>query len=296
MRSYGSLICGFLFYSVTFSIGCGRSERETTTPEDSKETTTGGNNSSDSTTSARAGAGNGGDTNASVETAATGGSAGASVLAIKETLLIDDVEDGDAVTKLSGQWITYDDRLDNGVSTVSPAAWQDDAAFPMSQPGYGDSGYAVRVSGTTGSVLTWDYFGLLVSLGAHSFCPDPQPEESTLAIFRGIRFKAKASRNGGTFTMIVAHRKEGTIDNCSRGLIGDSLTEWGDYQFDFTSQVTGEWSTITIDFRKELYPPAWGTPADLEVVLEHAKDIVWQYQNGLGGAAELWLDDVELFR
>jgi len=234
------------------------------------------------------------------EVTGTGGTAAKTVGStetINETLLIDDADDGDELNKLSGKWISYDDRLDKGSSKVNPPAWIEGVPFTMGEPGYGGSPYAVHMTGTTGSILGYDYVGLVMALGPHCFCPDPEPPETTLAPYRGIRFQAKATRrNGGSYSLIIAHRKEGTQGNCSNGIIGNTLTEWADYQLDLTPLINEDWTLVTIDFRKDLHQPNFGNYVDQEQVLTHAKDVVWQYQNANGGDANLWIDNVELFR
>lgn len=226
----------------------------------------------------------------------TPSNAGAAASVVEEVRLIDDAEDGNEANALAGKWLTYDDRRDGGQSLVSPAEWSEGIAFGMSAPGYGGAGYAARISGTTNPSLSYAYIGILTTLGPNSLCPDPEPPAITLASYRGVRFKAKGHRTGGSWVLIISHRKEGAIDNCANPIVGDTLTHWGDYRFEFTSNLTDDWSTISIDWRRDLFAPAWGQPAALELVLEHAKDIVWQYENGLGGDAELWIDDVELVR
>jgi len=240
-----------------------------------------------------------GGTNATGGNAATGGTAAqiTESTEITETLLVDDADDGDDVNTLSGKWISYDDRQEGGSSKVNPPSWIEGVPLTMDQPGYGASPYAVHLSGTTGSSLGYDYVGLVMALGEHSYCPDPEPPATALAHYRGVRFQAKANRkNGGSFSLIIAHRKDGSADNCSNGIIGNTLTGWADYQLDLTSSISEDWSLVTVYFRRDLAQPNFGIVVSVEEVLSHAKDLVWQYQNGAGGEADLWIDNVELFK
>ena len=239
-----------------------------------------------------------GDTASSTTSAAGGtlGLAGASSSVVNETTLIDNADDGNETNELSGKWLTYDDSWDKGKSTVTPTEWSQGIPFAMSAPGYGSVGYAAKIAGTTDPTLNFAYIGMMVTLGPNSLCPDPEPPSVTLASYQALRFKTKGHFTGGKWVLIVSHRKDGIVDNCSNPIIGDTLTAWGDYRFDFTSQITEEWSIININLRKDLFLPSWGKHADLELVLQRAKDITWQYENGSGGTTELWVDDVELVR
>ncbi len=287
--------CGFSLAIVAYCLaGCGDSDATHQANPDANTATAGNRATTDSIAGAPAGLA--GATGSLGGVAGTLGYAGAAPSTVKETRIIDDAEDGDEANALGGKWITYDDSWDGGKSLVAPPAWSNAIPFAMSAPGYGGVGYAAKIAGTTNPSLSFAYIGMLTTLGPNSLCPDPEPPAVTLASYQGVRFKAKGHMTGGSWVLILSHRKEGAVDNCKNPIIGDTLTNWGDYRFDFTDQLTDDWSTITIDWHKDLFAPAWGQPAALELVLEHAKDIVWQYENGLGGEAELWIDDVELVR
>jgi len=220
-----------------------------------------------------------------------GGAAGAE----ERALLIDDCDDGDAINALGGLWLSYDDYHDpnTGESVVWPTSWFKGGVFTMSQPGYGGDGFAARITGTTAPKLGYDYVGLAVALGPHSYCPDPQPAGLDVGSYAGVRFRAKGSATGGELTVKILHSKEGTEDNCQvNGLTGDSLTGWDDWAARFTDRLSTEWTEIALDFRRDF---AGGGGSDLETVLDHAKDLHFFFQSTSGGTVDLTVDDVELY-
>lgn len=211
----------------------------------------------------------------------------------EETLLIDDCDDGDNVNELDGLWVSYDDYHDGGESEVWPLTWFKDGEFEMSEPGYGDTGYAARITGTTASSLGWEYLGLIAALGPSTFCPDPQPAPADLSQFTGLRFMAKGHAEGGTLAVKIIHTKDGEADNCTmNGLTGDTLTDWVDYAADITSQLTEEWSEIDVNFRRDFTGPA---AVDIETVLAHAKSFHFLFQ-GPGGELDLSVDNLILYK
>jgi hypothetical protein len=231
----------------------------------------------------------------------SGADTGGGEVTVVDPLLLDDCADSDPVNAVGGIWIAYDDSLgaeETGESEVWPVSVYRDGVFEMSEPGYGDQGYAARMIGTTGIVLGWDYLGLYMSLGPDSFCPDPQPAEIDLLQYDGIRFMAKGSRTGGEIWLMLQHGKDGPEENCDNGLIGNTLTEWGDYYINIEREITEEWTQISVDFA-DLEQPYWVTgnaKVDINTVLEHLKGIVWQYVDPDGGEVDLWLDEIELYR
>lgn len=212
------------------------------------------------------------------------------------TLLIDDCDDGDAKNLLGGDWLSYDDFHDmaGGESEVWPTSWFKDGQFSMSNPGYGDKGYAARIKGTTADKLGWDFVGMAAALGPDAFCPEPTPTEVDLVSYSGIRFMAKGTSSGGALTVKIIHTKDGKEDNCKEnGLTGDTLTNWTDYNAEFTDQLQEDWTEIKLNFREDFKGPA---DVDIETVLLHAKDLHFFFQSTNGGEIDLTVDDLSLYR
>src|SRR5665811_1338664 len=74
--------------------------------------------------------------------------------------------------ELGGIWSTYDDHATGGTSSVwPPASTSCENLFVKSAPGYGDRGYAVRITGTAGTSTGSDYIGVNTFLSEYSSCP-----------------------------------------------------------------------------------------------------------------------------
>jgi licheninase len=211
------------------------------------------------------------------------------------TFLIDDCDDGDNVNELGGLWVSYDDYHDpgEGESEVWPTSWFKDGTFEMSDPGYGDSGYAARMIGTTSTKLGYDYVGMIAAFGPSSFCPDPQPAPFDVAEYTGLRFMAKGTATGGNLTVKIIHTKDGEEDNCTdNGLTGDTLTNWVDYSADITGKLKEAWTEIAVDFRRDF---SGAGSVDIETVLEHAKSVHFMFQTSNGGEVDLAVDNLAFY-
>ena len=153
-----------------------------------------------------------------------------------EVRLAEDMNDGDIVNELEGTWVAVDDNLppDNGDSVVHPGSWYEGAEFEMSAPGYGGTGYAARLWGTTGNKLGFDFIGLYMSLGPHCFCPNAKANELNVAQYDGIRFMAKGTVSSTFCELWVSiPHVDGTLGCGIGALVGDTLTEYGDYRMGF---------------------------------------------------------------
>ncbi len=215
---------------------------------------------------------------------------------VSNSLMIDDCDDGDAVNSLGGIWLTYSDSHDpgKGESQVWPVGWFQEGQFTMSEPGYGGKGYAAYFKGVAATKLGYDYFGMISALGPNSFCPNPQPSEADIKSYEGIKFYAKGKTSGGILYVKMLYSKEGEENNCKdNGLTGDTLTNWNDFAVDITDKISEDWSEISLNFRRDFFGP---DGLDIETVLEHAKDIHFFFQSNQGGEAELWVDNLALFR
>jgi len=162
---------------------------------------------------------------------------------VAEVLLVDDFEDGDTVNVLGGHWHAFDDRHEGGESVSWPESAFLGGIFASSAPGYGERGYAARLTGTTGSVLGWDYIGITTGLGPNSLCPLAEPPTIGLPTYDGVQFMAKATMSSGPLYFKLSLTKDGEADNCAGGLAADSLTGYCDHELDYSPTITDDWSS-----------------------------------------------------
>jgi len=205
--------------------------------------------------------------------------------------VVDNMDDGDMFNRNGGVWSTYSDRHEGGNSIV----WPPEGGFVMSSPGHGGSGWAVRVTGTTGQKLghNYNYMGVVVRFDRKSQCPEC--EGTDIKKYKGIKFKIKGSLQGGQLFFVLPHESEKCIEE---RMTCESLTAYADYQADISSYVSPVWTTVILDFRKDLKQPFW-TDKKLRFqpddVLRTVHLFKWQYRNGSGEVMDLWIDDVELY-
>jgi len=210
--------------------------------------------------------------------------------------VIDNMDDGDKFNKNGGIWSTYSDRHQGGDSVVWPMEHgYGREEFVMSSPGFGNKGWAVRVTGRTGYKMgfNYNYLGVVVRFNSKSYCPECKG--TNIRKYNGIRFKIKGNLQQGQLFFILPHESEKCV---SERLTCDSLTDYADYEKDITTYVTNDWQTVMIDFRKDLSQPFWVKKekiVNIEKVLETVHLFKWQYKNGNGQVMEIWLDDVELY-
>lgn len=222
--------------------------------------------------------------------------AGFFVLFFLTYFVIDNMDDGDKFNRNGGIWSTYTDRHQGGDSVVWPIEHgygRDE--FIMSSPGFGDKGWAVRVTGRTGYKLgfNYNYLGVVVRFNSRSYCPECKG--TNIRKYNGIRFKIKGNLQQGQLFFILPYESEECI---SERLTCNSLTDYADYEKDITGYVTDKWEMVMIDFRKDLSQPYWvkkDKVVDIEKVLETVHLFKWQYKNGNGNIMDIWIDDVELY-
>jgi hypothetical protein len=206
------------------------------------------------------------------------------------------MDSGSKFNRQGGMWSTYSDAQEGGDSTVwPPAPTSGGNGFIMSSPGYGSSKYAVHVTGKTGSRfgLNYNYLGFLVRFSSETQCPVCKSVD--ISKYSGIRFKIKGSVPSGKLNFVLPY-ESGECD--AQKMTCGSLTGYADFEKDITSQVTNDWTTVVINFRGDLKQPVW-TPAKtavkIEKVLQNVHLFKWQYENGNGSLADIWLAQVELF-
>ena len=214
---------------------------------------------------------------------------------VAELLSLDDLDDGDIINALNGSWMTYDDRHDGGESLVWPDSLVFGGVFEDSAPGFGDAGYAARMTGTTGNILSWDYLGILTTLHADARCPNAHPIDVDLTQYDGIQFVAKGSATPGILSLKLPYTRSGPDNNCNIwDFAADSLTKHGDYEADFMSEITADWSLVRIPF-SDFNQPDWAPQALISDVLSQLKELVWEYKVP-GGNVDLWIDNVAFYK
>jgi len=196
--------------------------------------------------------------------------------------------------ELGGIWCTYDDHSIGGTSSVwPPASTSCENLFVKSSPGYGNRGYAVRITGTAGTKLGFDYIGVNTFLSEYSTCP--RCNGIDIRKFHGIEFKIKGAVTAGRVMFIIPH--EGRIPDKNLNIC-TSLTNYADYETDITKKITADWKIVKLDFKKDFKQPAWAKKENLvtiDEVLSDANLIKWQYKEGQGHAVDIWIDDLQLY-
>ncbi len=199
-----------------------------------------------------------------------------------------------AVNDLGGLWCTYDDRNDSGSSVVwPPASESGENTFIKSSPGSTGAGYAVRITGTTGSGKESNFIGFTTFLSPYSSCPECAGIDLTR--FKGIRFNIKGQTANGRLKLIIPH--EAKPSDGAKGIC-KSLTSSFEYEIDITGLVGKSWKRISLEFRKSFGQPE-GTGAenvvDIRTVLADANVIKWHFYSGEGGTADIWIDKLEFY-
>lgn len=209
--------------------------------------------------------------------------------------MFDDMDDGDRFNRSGGIWSTYTDLHQGGDSVVWPPETNERVLFSMSKPGYGGTGWAVRVTGKAGTNLGqgYNYFGLVARLKEESACP--QCSGTDISRYKGMVFRVKGDLKGGVLQIILPYESSECI---AERKTCKSLTGYADYYADISDKVGPEWSAVMLDFRQDLRQPGW-TPGskrvDVETLLKSVHLFKWQFSGGTGEAMELWIDDIQLY-
>ncbi len=220
-----------------------------------------------------------------------------SVLAVAAVGLYMKIDYNDSNTQrnaLGGIWCTYDDHAQGGNSTVwPPASTSCENLFVKSSPGYGNTGYAIRITGNAGTKPGENYIGVDTFLSERSSCPHCNGID--IRAFHGIEFKIKGTVPAGKVMFIIPH--EGKASDKKFGTCV-SLTDYADYEADITKDITADWKTVRLDFKKDLRQPSWAKKENLvsiDEVLSDANLIKWQYSDGQGHPVDIWIDDLQLY-
>lgn len=204
----------------------------------------------------------------------------------QESFIIDNCEDGNTQSFSGGWWYTYNDSINGGNSVVFPLPGK----FQMSKSGYGNKGYAVRMKGTAGDKLGWDFFGVGVTLASTCSCPDSKPVD--LREYANIQFKMKGKFSGGRLIIMLPY----TENRCQSGLDRqETLTEWADYETALTGKIKPYWVTISLNLRKDFHQPKWvkqNSIVPIEKVLENCKNLNFQFSSPDGDSVDIWIDEI----
>jgi hypothetical protein len=208
-------------------------------------------------------------------------------------LVVEDNDSPGPTNNLGGIWATYTDSLEGGSSKVwPPVSSSCRNLFVKSAPGFGGKGYAVRITGTTGTTAS-PYLGVSTYLSERATCP--RCIGIDLRMYKGIRFKMKGTSGQGRLFFILPHESRTASQDRTHCL---TLTGYNDYQADITGLVKKEWKVVSLTFRKDFNQPL-NTPSpqkvDIEKVLEDENQIKWKWVGDKNQQIDLWIDDVELF-
>ncbi len=208
-------------------------------------------------------------------------------------MIIDRNDRPGPTNSLGGVWSTFTDSAQGGTSAVWPPV-SDGCTnrFEKSSPGYGDRGYAVRITGETGDGRN-AHLGINTYLSERAICPRCMGID--LRSYRGIRFRIKGWHGKGKLRFVLPHQSMSPAPDRRSCM---SLTGGHDYSADITENVTREWAPAKLEFRKHLSQPV-ETPDSLrvsiETVLENVNLLQWRWEGEPHQSIDLWIDDVELF-
>ncbi|HLM60880.1 MAG TPA: CIA30 family protein, partial [Pyrinomonadaceae bacterium] len=175
--------------------------------------------------------------------------------------LADDFEDGDLFNKWKGRWIAVDDRVAGGSS---------DSKVEVAAGGYGNSRYALKISGRVTNKFQWGPFaGAVVSLG--------KDEETffDLSKFTGLLFYAKGGED-------------------KPYKIAFPIAAVKDHD-DFFQEVTigTDWQLVKIPF-SALKQGGFGKRVDWNA--REVKSLSFYTSGGPRDSFELYLDDISFYK
>lgn len=210
-------------------------------------------------------------------------------------LILDDMVDGNYMSRICTDWYTYDDSNDcnnkdcvnnpRGTSLIVP--WSDDRfedsgvpfmPFYMQQPGRGGgSDYAARITGIVRTTFEYGFAGLGFPL------KEPQSPVN-ISSATGLTFWCK-SNESRSFRLKI--NSPAAFNN---------REDEDMYGFVFTA--TTSWQKISVDFSSVLFSQeGWGnTLVTKAMALSAVNAIQWQTQGQTGAPYnfDLWVDDVVL--
>ena len=113
-----------------------------------------------------------------------------------ESMKLESFDDADHQNEAGGWWYSYDDHNAGGNSNVEPQ----NTDFRISKDGKNP---ALKVIGTAGNKLGWDYFGVGTNLSEKSGCPDRKPVD--ISVYKKLKFKMKGKMKGGRLTVNIPY-------------------------------------------------------------------------------------------
>lgn len=210
------------------------------------------------------------------------------VSAGESPLVVDYCDDGNHQSALGGWWYTYDDSESGGNSVVLPKP----NSFKMTGPGFGKKGYAAQMIVKVGDKLGWDFAGLGFTLTMNSGCPEAVSMD--LREYTKIQFKMKGTLSGGRLIMNLPF-----TEKCMDMNTPVSLTEWADYEANLTGKLKPDWTTVTLDLRKDFHQPKWAKQnaiIQIDKVLQNAKHMNLHFSSPDGDSIEVWIDEIEFVK
>ena len=183
----------------------------------------------------------------------------------------------EAADTLGSTWGTYTDGRADGVAIWPPSSSAGSNAFVKSAPGYGDTGYAVRFTGTIAGEGSPGYLGVGTFLGPQ--CAFGQCGGVDIRKFDKIRFMMKGHVRGGALVL----KMQG----------GESLGRGGDCEADITEFVSTQWRTVTLDLRED-FAGACGT-GDADGLLSDVRQVKWHVRGEGTAAVDVWIDNLSFY-
>ncbi|NLB62836.1 MAG: T9SS type A sorting domain-containing protein [Fibrobacter sp.] len=183
--------------------------------------------------------------------------------------IIDDLEDGDHITKWGGEWYTYNDHEDGANSTVSPLTAKTPQKIlfsPTAGGAPGSTGYSAKITYSLdqGTFEHDPFVGLGMNLRADEKYHD-------LSSCTEIQYKYKGS----------AHRFRVESNSV------EDFNYHGLEQSDATS-----WTTVSLGWN-DLFQENWGpTAPTADINSSGVKAFSWQVQGETGLSGDLAIDDV----
>jgi hypothetical protein len=192
-------------------------------------------------------------------------------------LLIDDLEDGDNVNKLSGAWYTYEDSAYGGGGTSyvipnPPATTYGSTTFYPQAPGYGGTGYAAAMTGVVGTALPYNYIGMGTQLSTI-------PAGMDITGYASLRFETKG--DGRTYRIKL-------ISSSPIFLLG-----LNDNMYEYTFIAPASWQMMDIPLIAFTQEAGWGTVVSRASALADVTQINIE-TDGTAGSASVWIDDLSL--
>ncbi len=208
------------------------------------------------------------------------------------TFNIEDNSKSEKTNNLGGIWCTYKDAVYGSSSVIWPPVPKEcENLFMKSSPGYGNKGYAVRITGVAGTLQ--DNIGVQTFLVPYESCPKCIGID--ISRFKGVRFMLKGSMSNGKLVFIIPYENQETEKTGKKCI---SMTGGADYEADITEYMKGKWKEVKLDFRKDFKQPFWTETKnifDIEKVLLNVNAFRWRIKEAQNAEFDIWIDDLQLY-